>query len=497
MPSISNVINVSVLAGGKLASTDNLNAVCIMQDERDLSNGKRTEVYKDLSAVANEFGTAGDLYRCASAFFATSPNPIGVGGHLVIGRWYKTDTAKNATQSVLTGAKLATNVLTQLQNYNSASFVIDVAGTPRIMSGLDFRNIATIDGVLSVLNTAIGSSRGTFVLKDNSLVLTTTNAGVVETLSYAYAHSSGSFIGALLGLSAGSGATIKQGADATTITAETLESALLACRAENKFYGVTATEAMPDAEVLTIATTAKAEGFIFYNVFSSPSNLEVNGTNQVWLAKTASQKNLRMLYSKAGNVSFSSAYMSRVHSVNFNGENTALSMHLKELPVATDDYTESELLKCQTVGLDVYTTIKQTPCVLTSGANDYVDNVYNLIGFRDSIQTELYNLLKATSTKIPQTIRGMAQVLSTCESVSRRFVRAGVLSPGVWSSPDSFGDPKAFKRSIEQEGYYWTHQPFSEQAQADREARKSPLVQGAVKFAGAIHSIDVIVNLNF
>jgi hypothetical protein len=34
------------------------------------------------------------------------------------------------------------------------------------------------------------------------------------------------------------------------------------------------------------------------------------------------------------------------------------------------------------------------------------------------------------------------------------------------------------------------------QAQADREARKSPPIQIALKLAGAVHTVDIIVNVN-
>jgi hypothetical protein len=37
---------------------------------------------------------------------------------------------------------------------------------------------------------------------------------------------------------------------------------------------------------------------------------------------------------------------------------------------------------------------------------------------------------------------------------------------------------------------------LKDQPQADRQARKSPVLQGAVKNAGAIHSVDIIINFN-
>ena len=39
--------------------------------------------------------------------------------------------------------------------------------------------------------------------------------------------------------------------------------------------------------------------------------------------------------------------------------------------------------------------------MLTSDKNDFVDYRYNLIAFKDAIETDLFNLLKSTSTKIP------------------------------------------------------------------------------------------------
>jgi len=46
---------------------------------------------------------------------------------------------------------------------------------------------------------------------------------------------------------------------------------------------------------------------------------------------------------------------------------------------------------------------------------------------------------------------------------------------------------------ITQKGYYTYSIPIAQQAQTDRELRKAPLVQIAVKRAGAIHSSDVLV----
>ncbi|MCT9017190.1 DUF3383 domain-containing protein, partial [Cupriavidus gilardii] len=45
-------------------------------------------------------------------------------------------------------------------------------------------------------------------------------------------------------------------------------------------------------------------------------------------------------------------------------------------------------------------------------------------------------------------------------------------------------------------GYYVYAPPIALQSQADREARKSVSFQVAAKEAGAIHTVDILVNVN-
>ena len=45
-------------------------------------------------------------------------------------------------------------------------------------------------------------------------------------------------------------------------------------------------------------------------------------------------------------------------------------------------------------------------------------------------------------------------------------------------------------------GYYVYAQSVNTQMQADREARKAPVIQCAIKLAGAIHSTEILINVN-
>ena len=113
-----------------------------------------------------------------------------------------------------------------------------------------------------------------------------------------------------------------------------------------------------------------------------------------------------------------------------------------------------------------------------------------------ALQTDMHNLKKQTSVKIPQTRRGVNRLIDQGEKTTRGFVRAGVFAPGTWSSPDYFRARDTFERNIAENGFYWLAGSLADQPQADRQARKSPVLQAAVKNAGAIHSVDIIINFN-
>jgi predicted transcriptional regulator len=73
-------------------------------------------------------------------------------------------------------------------------------------------------------------------------------------------------------------------------------------------------------------------------------------------------------------------------------------------------------------------------------------------------------------------------------------VNNGLVAPGVWNSTLQFGLLKAFQTLPK--GYYVFAPPVASQSQADREARKAPTIQCAIKLAGAVHSANVAINVN-
>lgn len=495
MADITEVINVSLAPAGRLAARENMNICGIVTDELGhLSTAKRFDIYRTLSAVAADFGSYSKAYAFASSFFGTSPNPVNAGGYLVIGYWRAVDEDTVATKGNLSGAQLSeSSVVGQLQTITDGQMELDIDGVTETLTALNFTAVTTLDGAASVVDSAL---TGASAAIDNiGMVITSDTTGASSIVEFATDDGTGTFIGDILALTNGSGAVSTDGIDAGVISAESKIDAITAIQAESGIRGAMFTDKPTDVEASALAAWAQANSVLMYDVFNL-TNLAVATSNVVWAIKLAGQTNYRCLLSAASNRKLAATYMARAHTVNFNTENSAITMNLKELSVSAEDYTDSELVSAKTVGLDVYTTIKDTPVVLTSSANDFVDNRYNLIGYIDAVQTDAFNLLKSTSTKIPQTVRGVNSLVDQLEKTTRGFVRAAVFAPGTWTSPDSFGDLATFTRNIAENGFYFLAGRLSDQSQQDRQDRKSPVIQGAVKNAGAIHSADIVILFN-
>ena len=134
--------------------------------------------------------------------------------------------------------------------------------------------------------------------------------------------------------------------------------------------------------------------------------------------------------------------------------------------------------------------------MVSNGANGFYDDVYNLNWFIGALEVAGFNFLRQTGTKVPQTEKGMDGLKSAYREVCQRAISNGFISAGTWTGTDTFGNPEDFVRNISDFGYYIYSSPIASQSSVEREARQAPLVQIAIKYAGAIQTSSVIVNIN-
>lgn len=294
----------------------------------------------------------------------------------------------------------------------------------------------------------------------------------------------------------------------TSPSLESVEDAIIRTINQVYYFGVMIDQELAASSPSTFATLAAYIQGIDKMFFYCSSNInDLNPGSPLDLVRQASEWNTRCLY--YGNPILNGAtvqqtqivagaYAGRALSTDFSGSLTSQTMHLKQLAVLTPDQTigQTQLTLAGEAGVDVYVSIAGVPELFTSGANQYFDEIYNQFWLQFALQTAGFNYLAGTNTKIPQTEPGMTGLKNAYLQVCAQAVRNGFAAPGAWNSPDVFGDPASLIRNVADQGFYVYSLPVALQSVADRNARKAPLVQIAIKSAGAIQSSNVIVNVN-
>lgn len=195
---------------------------------------------------------------------------------------------------------------------------------------------------------------------------------------------------------------------------------------------------------------------------------------------------------------FAAAVAGRAFSTNFNASNGTQTMNLKSLATISPDANITQTLYSQaaTYGVDIYVSYAGVPAYVSNGANKYFDEVYNLIWFVNALKTAGFNALRQVNYKIPQTEPGMSLLKSAYRQVCEQALSNAYIAPGAWTSAERFGNPDDMLANIAQRGYYIYSAPVNQQSVADRTARKAPLIQIAIKQAGAVQQSSVVVNIN-
>lgn len=190
------------------------------------------------------------------------------------------------------------------------------------------------------------------------------------------------------------------------------------------------------------------------------------------------------------------SWLARALSVNFAANNSTLTMKFKQLPgVSADNLTLTEAGKAKALGLNYYTYFDESAMVAegTVIGGRFFDEVHILDWFVDAVQKEVFATLYRSPTKVPLTDAGTARLIAAVRKVCREGVHNGAFAPGTWNG-DPFGTLAVGDRL--DDGFYVWADTVDNLSTSDRQQRKAPPIQVALKMAGAIHSVDIIVNFD-
>lgn len=485
---ITNIINVSITSTPQGLAEPNANSLAIFTTETP-GNIDEYRIYVTAREVATDYGSSSTTAAMANAIFSQSPNILSGDGRLVI---IPLVNAISATQGDFVGTDISAN-LAAIQAVADGDIRVVLNGANIDLTALDFTGASDFDDVATIIQRRLTDVIVTG--KATGFDLTSKKVGTASTMD-------------LVQLPAGSGTDLS-GAGffnvaAGTATAggnaqgETIADAILRTEEEVQYVGVVTDLEMEDAVVTSTATSIQTRNMMFVHHFASTEDLEPT-TGICSIIKDATQTKTRCLYYSISIASanlMKASYAGRAFSVNFSGSNTTQTMNLKALTGVTPDtaITQTIYNKAEVAGVDIYGDVSSLPVTISNGANDYFDNVYNSIWLQFALEVAGFNYLKQTNTKIPQTESGMDGLKGAYGKVCDRGVNNQMIGTGLeWNSAETFGNPEDLKRNITDKGYYIYSLPIAQQPQVEREAREAPLVQIAIKLAGAIHSSTVLV----
>lgn len=427
-------------------------------------------IYLSPDSVATDFGSSSSTYLMANSLFSQQPNILANGGYLAVIPFV------TAVQHFALSGVPA-----------SGTFTLSYLGNPT--ANINWND--TTSQIQVKVRAVVGLEQA---------VVTGTLAGQAINISFLGVYGPVSLLtvgGAGLQTSAPAAITITP---TTTTVGETMAQAITRSIGLIPYFGIVANQIFDQADTLAAAAVTQAQNKMELFVANQEADIQAGGTLD--LLRSGSFHKSRGLYYGSDDtqdcLDFMAGYAGRGFSTNFSGSATTQNMQLKQLIGVQPDPSidQSIYTLAKTAGADGYASFAGISGVYTSGENQYFDQVYNLGWFVDALQVALFNYLASAATKIPQTESGMDGLKSVVRQVCLQAVNNSYVAAGQWNSATTFGNQQNFLLNIQQAGFYVYSTPISQQSQADRAARIAPLIQIALKEAGAINSVIVNVFVN-
>lgn len=483
--SVNRLIRVTTNLTPLAAQFANFNTLVIVGSSNVIDVGERIRSYNTLEEVAEQFGTTAPEYLAASLYFQQIPQPT----QLFIGRWAETATSAILKGGVLTSAE---QEMTNWTVIDSGGINLTIDGVARNLTALDFTAQTNLNGVASVINTALGVNGGC-TWDGEKFIITSDTTGASSTIAYATAGA-GDNIATLMKMTSGLASPPVNG-----IAAETPLQAVVALDDVTYWYALTfADTSITDDQQVAVAAYLQgtARKHIYGASITNTNVLSANVTND--LASRLRDLGYTRTFSQYAEVPYVAAsFLGRALTVNFAANNSTITMMYKQEPgVAPLLLTATQADTLTDKRCNFFVRYDNNTSILQNGVMEgpaFFDEIYGLDWLENQIQTNVYNLLYTSPTKVPQTDAGTQLIVNAIAAACAAGVNNGLIAPGVWNSA-GFGT--LAQGDFMPTGYYIYAPPVALQAQADREARKSVPIQVAVKLAGAIHTVDVLVNVN-
>ena len=490
--SIGDIVNVDIVMSPTAAAIRNFGALLILGSSGVIDPSERIREYTGdiLDAVASDFGDAAPEYLAAVDFCSQAPQPsvLYIGGY-----------AQSATAGRLVGPTLTSEQQT-LANFTAVttgalSILID--GTEESLTGISFAADGNINAVAATLTTEL-AGRGTVIWDsvNQRFTLTSGTTGSASSVAFATVPGSGTDIAPLFGFNSAAGGRIAAGS-----AIETLLQGVQACaNASTDWYGIYAAPVTPAAQSETLAVAAYIEGATPSRIFGvttqSAAVIDPAQTTDIASVLQAAKYQRTFIHYSSTDPYAACSLFGRAFTVDFTAQNSTITLKFKNEPgITPETLTESQATALNNKNCNVFVNYNNATAIIQQGCmcNGYFfDEVQGVDWLQNQAQTDVFNLLYTSPTKIPQTDAGINQIVTTLDNTCENAVNNGLVAPGVWSGP-TFG--ALTTGATLSKGYYVYAPPVASQSAGDRAARKAPTAQVAICLAGAVHFASVIINV--
>jgi hypothetical protein len=484
---VTDVVNVTVNIAPIAAPTRNFGAALHVGITDVIDTGERIRQYSNLAGVGGDFGLSDPEYLAAQKHFAQVPQPA----LLYIGRW-----GQSATKGALRGGVLQASeqLLSAWTSITTGSMKIDIDGTTKTLSALNFSTALNLPGVAAIIDAALSGGSVTWDAYNAKFVVRSDTTGASSTVGYATPTGSGVDISAQLKLTSGLASAPVPG-----IAAETLSAALQAfVDKSGDWYSAVVLPSVSTTVAQAASDFIEGQGKKRIIGYTITSSTVLDGGSTTDLGFVLKAGNYNRSYSQySANAYAAASFFGRAATVDFNGSKTALTMKFKTEPsVAAETITETQATALKAKNVNIFVNYDNSTAIIQEGvmaSGQFFDERQGLDWFENAIQTAVWNLLYTSMTKVPQTDEGMQQIVAVMDSICAQAVRNGLAAPGLWNAA-GFGELK--QGDTLTKGWYIYAPPVATQSQADREARKSVSFQIALKLSGAVHFALISVNAN-
>ncbi|WP_038367844.1 DUF3383 domain-containing protein [Bosea sp. UNC402CLCol] len=178
---VSDIVNINISLAPVAAPTRNFGAGIAVGATDVIDINQRIRGYSNLTGVAADFSTTDPEYLAAARHFGQTPQP----SIYYIGRW-----ARTATHATLNGGVLSSTeqLIANFTAITAGAFYFILDSIPRTVSGLNFSAQTNLNGVASVIQTAVAALvAGSTVIWDavnSRFVIKSGSTGATSTIGY-------------------------------------------------------------------------------------------------------------------------------------------------------------------------------------------------------------------------------------------------------------------------------------------------------------------------